>query len=195
MMPRQLEDPLYRCYCILRRRRASRPDANHIRFVLDYQAWQRAEPGADRDEIIRFSRPPHLGLEDASEWAHWDLPLRAMIETLNKRFPEVADSEATIPKLVPELWLERYVWINAEYRSAAQQLQRYLLLVQPLGEPTRLPLGPSPSSWIQAMRNGQSHPARDTLLARSSSRASPRGSCRRHTCCTTLGRKTRTQLT
>jgi hypothetical protein len=123
-MPRQLEDPLYRCLRTLQRRRASRPDATHIRFVLDYQAWQRSEPGTDRDQTIRASRPPHLGLEDASEWAHWDLPIRAIIETLNKRFPEVAESEATMPKLVPDLWLERHVWINTEYQSAAQHQQR-----------------------------------------------------------------------
>jgi hypothetical protein len=133
-MPHYPENPLRRCCRILQRRRASRPDANQIRFVLDSQAWQRAEPGTDREEIMLFSRPAHLALEDASEWARWDLPIRAMIETLAKRFPEVADSEATMPRLVPDFWLDRHEWDNTEYRSAEQHLQSYLLLVGHLGE-------------------------------------------------------------
>jgi hypothetical protein len=133
-MPHYPEDPLYRCLGILQRRRASQPDAAHIRFVLDYQAWLRSEPGTDRDEIALFSRPPHLALEDASEWARWDLPIRAMIETLSKRFPKVADSEATMPRLVPDFWLDRHAWENREYRTAEQHLQRYLSLVRGLGE-------------------------------------------------------------
>jgi hypothetical protein len=139
MMSRKLEDPLYRCLRTLRRRRASRPDATHIRFVLDYQAWERAELGTDRDEIARdemarFSRPPHLMLEDAAEWALWDLPIRAMIEALTQRFPEISASEATMPILLPEFWSEGRDWDSFEYRSAEQHLQRYLLLIEPLGE-------------------------------------------------------------
>ena len=42
-MARHLEDSLHRCCHILQRRRGIRPDASHIRFVLDYQAWQRPE--------------------------------------------------------------------------------------------------------------------------------------------------------
>jgi hypothetical protein len=133
-MPYHPEDLLYRCCRILRRRRASRPDANHIRFVLDYQAWLRSEPGTDRDEIALFSRPAHLALEDASEWARWDLPIRAIIETLSQRFPEVAESEATMPRLVPDHRLERHEWDNTEYRGAEQHLQRYLSLVGHLGD-------------------------------------------------------------
>src|SRR5215469_1131558 len=105
MMSHELEVPLYRYLCILRRRRASRPNATHIRFVLDYEAWERAEPGTDRDEIAYFSRPPHLMLENAAVWARWDLPIRAMVETLSGRFPELADSEATMPRLAAGFWL------------------------------------------------------------------------------------------
>jgi hypothetical protein len=133
MMSRELEDPLYRCLRILRRRRASRPNATHIRFILDYQAWERAEPGTDREEIARFSRPPHLMLEDAMQWARWDLPIRAIIETISIRFPDVSASETTMLRLLPEFWSEGHEWDSFEYRSAEQHLRRYLLLVQPLG--------------------------------------------------------------
>jgi hypothetical protein len=154
-MPPYPEDPLYRCLGILQRRRASRPDANHIQFVLDYQAWLRSEPGTDRDEIALFSRPPHLGLDDAAAWAHWDLPIRAMIETLSKRFPKVAESEATMPRLVPDFWLDRHEWDNTEYRSGEQHLQRYLSLVRGLGEVNEATakafaeqLDPADAEWV-----------------------------------------------
>jgi hypothetical protein len=102
--------------------------------VLDHQAWERTEPGTDRDEIERLSHPPHLGLEDAYDWAHWDLPMRAMIETLNMRFPEVGESRATMPMLASDFWLEQHAQVNADYQSAENHLQRYLALIRPLGE-------------------------------------------------------------
>jgi hypothetical protein len=42
---RHNEDALYRSCRALRRYRARRPDAQHMHFVLDYQARERAEPG------------------------------------------------------------------------------------------------------------------------------------------------------
>ena len=106
-----------------------------MRFVLDYQARERSLPVTERDERAGVSSPPHLGLEDAYAWAHWDLPVRAMIEALSKRFPAVAESRATMPLLVTESWFEQHAWVNtAEYLSAERQLQRYLTLIRPLGE-------------------------------------------------------------
>jgi hypothetical protein len=123
---------VYRTCDLIRQRRASRPDATHIRFVLDYQAWLRAEPGTDHT-IERFSDPPHLRLGDAHDWTLFDLPLRAIIEILSRRFPEVSTSNATVPMLLPDFWIESHEWINTEYRSAEQELRRYLTLVSVLG--------------------------------------------------------------
>ena len=131
---RHFEEPLYRSCRALQRHLASRPDATHIRFVLDHQARERAEPGTDRDEIARLSPPPHLGLEDAYTWAHWDLPMRAMIEALSIRYPEVGESRATMPMLASEFWFESHARVNADYQSAENHLQRYLTLIRPLGE-------------------------------------------------------------
>ena len=117
---------------LIRQRRSPRPNAEHIRFVLDYQAWQRAEPGTDHT-IERFSDPPHLGLGDAHDWALFDLPLRAIIEMLSQRLPEVSASKAAMPMLLPEFWLEGHEWNNVEYPSAEQELRRYLTLVSVLG--------------------------------------------------------------
>jgi hypothetical protein len=132
-MSQSESDPLYQYFDLLRSRRVSRPDAKHIHFVLDYQAWQRAEPGTDPDKIERFSKPHHLGLGDAHDWTLWDLPLRAMIETLSQRFPEISESRATMPMQDPDFWCEQHEWVNTEYRSAEQQLRRYLNVVNVLG--------------------------------------------------------------
>jgi hypothetical protein len=70
MMSQRSDDLVYRCLYVLQRRRASRPDANHIRFELDYQAWQRAEPGTEPDKVAHSSDPPHLSLEEAYNYTH-----------------------------------------------------------------------------------------------------------------------------